>query len=235
MHREDHRDGWQFLAHELHESFELLPVWASFVVMTLPGNPLPIMETFYTLQGEGAFVGSPAYFIRVGGCDVGCVWCDVKESWDADSHPKLDVSDVVDEAATYPARIAVVTGGEPLMYDMGPLTSALRSAGFRTHLETSGAYPISGEWHWICFSPKKFKKPVEGIHEKAHELKVIVANKHDLKWALEHAANVSASCAKYLQPEWDKADQVTPMILEFVKEHPEWRVSLQTHKYLDIP
>lgn len=193
------------------------------------------MEAFHTIQGEGAFTGRSAFFIRVGGCDVGCVWCDVKESWDADAHPEMSIESIRDEALKFNSRIAVITGGEPLMYDMYALTSALRNAGFRTHLETSGAYPISGDWHWICFSPKKFKKPVEGIHQHADELKVIVANKHDLEWAEEHAASVSDKCIKLLQPEWDKAERMMPLIVEYVKNNPQWRVSLQTHKYLNIP
>lgn len=201
----------------------------------MPQDELPIMEAFYTIQGEGAFTGQSAYFIRVGGCDVGCVWCDVKESWDAGNHPNRRIIDIVGEAEAFPARIAVVTGGEPLMYDMASLTTALQERGFRTHLETSGAYPLTGDWHWICFSPKKFKEPVTGIHQMAHELKVIVANKHDLIWAQQHAGRVNDSCLKYLQPEWGKVEQMMPLIVEHVKSHPEWRVSLQTHKYLNIP
>lgn len=196
---------------------------------------LPVMEAFYTLQGEGLFAGQAAYFIRLGGCDVGCTWCDVKESWDADAHPKHSVEAIVMEAAKYPARIAVVTGGEPLMHDLGPLTSALREAGFRTHIETSGTHPISGVWHHICFSPKKFKAPLPSIYPVADELKVIVFNKHDLAWAKEHSAGIRPDCALLLQPEWSKRDVVMPLIVDFVKEEPSWRVSLQTHKYLNIP
>ena len=193
------------------------------------------MESFYTIQGEGVFCGQAAYFIRVGGCDVGCVWCDVKESWDAGEHAMQGLDQITLEALQHQARIAVITGGEPLMYDMGPLTQKLRSAGFSTHLETSGAHPLSGEWHWICFSPKKFKAPVEGIHSKADELKVVVANKHDLIWAQGHAEQVGPDCVKLLQPEWGKADRMMPLVVEYVKKHPEWRISLQTHKYLNIP
>ncbi|MBL8002632.1 MAG: radical SAM protein [Flavobacteriales bacterium] len=193
------------------------------------------MEAFYTVQGEGLYAGQAAYFIRLGGCDVGCTWCDVKESWDAAAHPLVEVEAIVAEARKHPARIAVVTGGEPLMHDLGPLTAALRAAGFRTHIETSGTSPLSGDWHHICFSPKKFKAPVPGFHLHAHELKVIVFNKHDLQWADGHAAQVDPGCVCFLQPEWDKRDAITPLIVEKVKAEPRWRISLQTHKYLNIP
>lgn len=201
----------------------------------LAGNVLPVMEAFYTIQGEGAFTGQAAYFIRLGGCDVGCTWCDVKESWDMDAHPKHSVEDIVAEAQKHPARIAVVTGGEPLMHDLGPLTAALREAGFRTHIETSGSSPLSGEWHHICFSPKKFKAPVPGFHALADELKVVVFNKHDLQWAEEHAAKARPDCALYLQPEWSKREVIMPLVTDFVMARPRWRISLQTHKYLNIP
>jgi len=199
------------------------------------GPALPVMETFPTVQGEGLYAGQAAYFIRLGGCDVGCHWCDVKESWDPAAHPRLGLGAIVAGASAHPARIAVVTGGEPLMHDLGPLTSALRAAGFRTHLETSGTHPPSGEWHHICFSPKKFKEPLPVFHGLADELKVVVLNKHDLRWADEHAARVGPACALYLQPEWDKRDLVMPLIVERVMADPRWRISLQTHKYLDIP
>jgi 7-carboxy-7-deazaguanine synthase len=198
-------------------------------------HQLPVMEAFYTVQGEGLFSGQAAYFIRLGGCDVGCSWCDVKESWDADKHPKYSVEALVAQAAEYPARIVVITGGEPLMHDLGPLTRALRAAGFRTHIETSGTHPLSGEWHHICFSPKKFKAPLPEIHPAAHELKVIVLNKHDLQWAEEHASKLPAECTLFLQPEWSKREAVMPLIVDHVKAHPRWRISLQTHKYLNIP
>ncbi|HNU56452.1 MAG TPA: 7-carboxy-7-deazaguanine synthase QueE [Flavobacteriales bacterium] len=196
---------------------------------------LPVMEAFYTLQGEGVYAGQAAYFIRLGGCDVGCTWCDVKESWDAAAHPLLTVQAIVAEAIRHPARIAVITGGEPAMHDLGPLTSALRSAGFRTHIETSGTHPLSGTWHHICFSPKKFKNPLPAIYATANELKVIVFNKHDLEWALAHAEQTAPDCALLLQPEWSKREAMMPLIVDFVKDHPRWRVSLQTHKYLNIP
>jgi organic radical activating enzyme len=196
---------------------------------------LPVMEAFYTVQGEGLFSGQAAFFIRLGGCDVGCSWCDVKESWDADKHPKYSVEALVAEAARYPARIAVITGGEPLMHDLGPLTDALREAGFRTHVETSGTHQLSGDWHHICFSPKKFKAPLPEVYLHAHELKVIVLNKHDLLWAQEHASKLSSTCALFLQPEWSKRESSMPLIVEHVKSHPRWRICLQTHKYLNIP
>lgn len=196
---------------------------------------LPVMEAFYTVQGEGLFSGQAAYFIRLGGCDVGCAWCDVKESWDADKHPKIAVEALVAEAASHPARIAVITGGEPLMHDLTELTTALRAAGFRTHIETSGTHPLSGDWHHICFSPKKFKAPLPEIYPAAHELKVIVLNKHDLLWAEEHASKLSTQCTLFLQPEWSKREAIMPQVVEHVKAHPRWRISLQTHKYLNIP
>ena len=199
------------------------------------GSLLPVMEAFGTVQGEGAFTGQAAWFIRLGGCDVGCTWCDVKESWDAAAHPVRSVDDLVAEALEQPARIAVITGGEPAMHELGPLTHALRAAGFRTHIETSGAHPLSGEWHWICFSPKKFRAPLPEIYDRADELKVIVYNRHDLDWAGEHAARVRPGCLLYLQPEWDRRDKVMPLVTAHVQAHPEWRISLQTHKYLGIP
>lgn len=196
---------------------------------------LPVMEAFYTIQGEGLFSGQAAYFIRLGGCDVGCSWCDVKDSWDATKHPMRSVAELVAEAAKHPARIAVITGGEPLMHDLVNLTQSLREAGFRTHIETSGTHPLSGEWHHICFSPKKFKAPLPEIHAAAHELKVVVLNKHDLQWAQEIAVKCSAQCALYMQPEWEKRERAIPLVVQYVQGHPEWRVSLQTHKYLNIP
>lgn len=199
------------------------------------GEALPVMEAFYTLQGEGVHTGKAAYFIRLAGCDVGCYWCDVKESWEAEKHPVLSIETIVENAQKYPARIAVITGGEPLMHNLNLLTDALHKAGFRTHIETSGAHPLSGSFDWICLSPKKFKNPLPEIYQNADELKVIVLNKHDLTWAQEQAATVRKDCALLLQPEWGKRNNVMPMIVEFVKSHPEWRISLQTHKYLDIP
>lgn len=199
------------------------------------GDALPVMETFPTIQGEGAFTGQAAWFIRLAGCDVGCTWCDVKESWNADQHPVRTVEELVAEASARPARIAVVTGGEPLLYNLRQLTDALRAAGFRTHLETSGSSPLSGDWHHICFSPKKFKEPVDGFHQLADELKVVVFNKHDLQWAEGHGGRTRPDCALFLQPEWSKREAMIPLVTNYVMEHPRWRVSLQTHKYLNIP
>lgn len=198
------------------------------------GVYLPLMEEFYTIQGEGYHKGTAAYFIRVGGCDVGCHWCDVKESWNAETHPPTSIEDISNNAKKYSNTI-VVTGGEPLTWDMGPLTIALKERGLQTHIETSGAYPLTGQWDWICLSPKKNKLPVGNIHKLADELKVIVYNKHDLLFAEEQAAAVSDSCILYLQPEWSARDKVTPLIVDYVMANPKWRVSLQTHKYLNIP
>ncbi|MBK6342071.1 MAG: radical SAM protein [Flavobacteriales bacterium] len=193
------------------------------------------MEAFHTIQGEGLYAGQAAHFIRLGGCDVGCTWCDVKESWEAGRHPLKQVYALVAEAIGQPARIAVVTGGEPLMHDLGPLTQALREAGFRTHIETSGAHPFSGAWHHVCLSPKKFKPALPEAFERADELKVIVFNKHDLQWAEEQATKARPGCVLFLQPEWDKRDAMLPLIVEHVKAHPKWRISLQAHKYMNIP
>jgi 7-carboxy-7-deazaguanine synthase len=196
---------------------------------------LPVMESFYTLQGEGTFQGHSAWFIRLGGCDVGCVWCDVKDSWDASMHPYRQISDIVSEAEAYPGRIAVVTGGEPLMHDCAPLTMALRAAGFRTHIETSGSSPLSGHWDWICLSPKKFKAPLQEVISRADELKIIIYNKSDFAWASQYAAQVPERCRLYLQPEWSRSDEMTPMIVDYIKAHPEWILSLQIHKYIHVP
>ena len=198
------------------------------------GLMLPLMEEFYTIQGEGYHKGTAAYFIRVGGCDVGCHWCDVKESWNAETHPPTAVDQIVDHAAKYSNTI-VVTGGEPLTWDMGPLTEGLKARNLQTHIETSGAYPLTGIWDWICLSPKKNKLPEDKIYEKADELKVIVYNKHDFIFAEEQAAKVKEDCILYLQPEWSVREKIVPMIVDYVMQHPKWKVSLQTHKYLNIP
>lgn len=205
------------------------------MIMSERTRPLPVMESFYTLQGEGFHEGKAAYFIRLGGCDVGCVWCDVKESWDAAKHPLRPVEELVAEAGAYPGRIAVITGGEPLMHDCSGLTTALRQAGFVTHIETSGAWPLSGQWDWICFSPKKFKAPVPGILPVANELKVVIYNKSDFAWAEQWAAQVSPECRLYLQPEWSRSAEVTPLIVDYIKAHPNWTFSLQLHKYIHVP
>ena len=193
------------------------------------------MEHFYTLQGEGFHQGKAAYFIRLGGCDVGCVWCDVKESWDATKHPQLNVESLKFKVKETPAEIVVITGGEPLMHNLDELTNELRSSGLKTHIETSGAYPLSGSWDWICVSPKKFKTPLPEILPLAHELKVVVFNKSDFDWAEKHAALVSTDCKLYLQPEWDNAAEMTPLIINYIKAHPEWELSLQIHKYINVP
>ena len=199
------------------------------------GTILPVMEAFYTVQGEGAYQGQAAYFIRLGGCDVGCVWCDVKDSWSMGDHPLLPVDEVVSEAAAYPSRIVVITGGEPAMHNLSYLCAQLHEAGFRTHIETSGAHPLTGQIDWVCLSPKKFKAPLPESCEQANELKVVVYNKSDFKWAEEHAAVVPADCRLFLQPEWSRAEEMTPLIVDFVKAHPEWEISLQIHKYMHIP
>lgn len=196
---------------------------------------LPIMEQFYTLQGEGLHQGKAAYFIRLGGCDVGCVWCDVKDSWDAAKHPQYTIEDIVATASQYPGRLAVITGGEPLMHDLTALTQALQAAGFATHIETSGAHPLSGHWNWICLSPKKFKAPLPDILPLANELKVVIFNKSDFAWAEKYAAQVSPQCKLYLQPEWDKAAEITPLIVDYIKANPQWGLSLQVHKYINVP
>lgn len=198
------------------------------------GEMLPLMEEFYTIQGEGYFKGTAAYFIRIGGCDVGCHWCDVKESWDADLHPPTETNVIVENAVKYSDTV-VVTGGEPLTWDMTKLTEGLKNKGAKTHIETSGAYPLSGQWDWICLSPKKMKLPKDEVCEKANELKVIVYNRDDLKFAEEQAKRVGEDCILYLQPEWSKRDKVVPFIVDYVMENPKWKVSLQTHKYLNIP
>ena len=195
---------------------------------------LPVMEHFYTIQGEGFYQGAAAYFIRLGGCDVGCSWCDVKESWDADSHPKLSMDFLVSEVKKTAAKIVVITGGEPLLHHLDELTNALHSAGLQTNIETSGSSPLSGNWDWICLSPKKFKAPIVECCEAANELKIIVFNNDDFKWAEKHAALVSPNCKLYLQPEWSKHDVMTPLIIDYVKQHPKWEISLQLHKYLGV-
>lgn len=193
------------------------------------------MEEFYTIQGEGFNTGKAAYFIRIGGCDVGCHWCDVKESWDANVHPLTPVNNIIENVKAWKADSVVVTGGEPLIYNLHQLTAHLKQNTIRTFLETSGAYPLSGQWDWICLSPKKTLPPLEEIYKKANELKVIVFNQHDFKWAEEQAAKTGPDCYLYLQPEWSKNGQLLPQIIEYVKSNPKWMISLQTHKYMNIP
>lgn len=199
------------------------------------GDMLPVMEAFYTIQGEGVYSGTPAYFIRLGGCDVGCVWCDVKDSWEAEKWPIFPIEQIVEEALEYPGRMVVITGGEPLMYDLGPLTRLLKEKGFMINIETSGAHPFSGTFDWVCFSPKKFKKPHPSIYTHANELKVVIFHKSDFEFAEKHADLVNKNCHKLLQPEWSKSSQHLQSIIEYVKSHPEWKISLQTHKFMDIP
>lgn len=198
------------------------------------GAMLPLMEEFYTIQGEGAHTGRAAYFIRIGGCDVGCHWCDVKESWNAESHPPTSIDLIVENAAKY-ADTVVVTGGEPLSWDMTLLTNRLKDRNLKVHIETSGAYPLSGTWDWICLSPKKNKLPTKTVYDNAHELKVIIHNKHDFIFAEEQAELVNNDAILFLQPEWSKKEEMTPLIVDYVMNNPKWRVSLQTHKYLNIP
>ena len=198
-------------------------------------NTLPVMEHFYTIQGEGYYQGHAAYFIRLGGCDVGCVWCDVKESWDAEKHPKYTIEEIVSWVVDAQAPLAVITGGEPLLHHLDDLTTALQEKGIKTNIETSASSPLSGNWNWICVSPKKFKAPLPEVVKHANELKVVVFNKSDFDWAEKHAVLVSPQCKLYLQPEWDKSDDVLPLIIDYVKQHPKWKISLQVHKYMNIP
>lgn len=204
---------------------------------------LPVMEAFYTIQGEGFHQGKAAYFIRLGGCDVGCFWCDVKESWDAAAHPKYGIDEIVKQAfiatnhqpTSTNKIIAVITGGEPLMHNLDELTTSLKAVGFLTNIETSGSSPLSGTWDWICVSPKKFKSPLPEVLQKADELKVIIYNKDDFNWAEKYAKQVSPSCKLYLQPEWTKASAMTPLIVDYIKLNPGWELSLQIHKYINVP
>jgi len=203
---------------------------------TTTNTSLPLMEAFYTLQGEGAHSGKAAYFIRLGGCDVGCHWCDVKESWDVNAHPRLPIDSIVREALAYPGRMAVITGGEPLMHDLTTLTAALQTAGFLTNIETSGVCEaVTGSWDWICFSPKKFKKPNPVIYQQADELKVIIYNQSDFAFAESFVPHLRPDCRLFLQTEWSRTKEMLPLIVDYVKNNPQWQVSLQTHKYMDIP
>jgi len=198
------------------------------------GLMLPLMEEFYTIQGEGFHKGTAAYFIRVGGCDVGCHWCDVKESWNAELHPPTEIDKIVENASKF-SKTIVITGGEPLTWDMGPLTKMLKKQGMQTHIETSGAYKLTGVWDWICLSPKKMKLPTAEVYKAASELKVIIFNNDDFRFAEEQAAKVNENCILYLQPEWSKREKMSPLIVDYVMQNPQWKVSLQTHKYLNIP
>ena len=199
------------------------------------GEMLPLMEAFYTIQGEGYYSGKAAYFLRIGGCDVGCHWCDVKESWDSNLHPPTKITDILKGIAEYPVETVVITGGEPLMWNLDKLTAALKVSGFKVHLETSGTYPYSGDFDWICVSPKKMQLPLVEIKSLTNELKVIINNKHDLIWAEQQRIGLSKDCKLYLQPEWSKRELVMPLIIDFVKQNNEWAISLQSHKYMNIP
>jgi len=199
------------------------------------GLMLPLMEAFYTIQGEGYHSGKSAFFLRIGGCDVGCHWCDVKESWNADLHPPTEIQKMIDQILVYPSKTVVVTGGEPLMWNMKPLTDSLHNKGMSVHIETSGAYPLSGDFDWICLSPKKNNPPKEAIIPKANELKVIIHNRNDFKWAEQFVSQCSSDCKLYLQPEWSKAKEMMPEIVDYVMNNPKWNISLQSHKYMNIP
>lgn len=196
---------------------------------------LPLMECFYSIQGEGAHSGKAAFFIRLAGCDVGCSWCDVKDSWDEKAHPLVEIKSIINSAKKSESRIVVITGGEPLMYDLEGLTQKLKLNGFQTHLETSGVYGLTGSWDWICLSPKKFKKALPETFERADEMKVIVYNKSDFLWAEKMAGNVKSGCRLFLQPEWSKSNEMLPQIISYVKNNPRWEISLQIHKFMDIP
>ena len=193
------------------------------------------MEHFFTIQGEGKYSGKAAYFIRIAGCDVGCVWCDVKESWDKEQHIKMTTNEIIEKVTESKTNFVVITGGEPAMYDLRPLVDKLKSLGILVAIETSGCYPLKGEVDWYCFSPKKFKAPCDEAYIKANELKVIVSHPSDLDWATKHALKVSTNCQLYLQPEWSKADKLLPLIIDFVKSNQRWKISLQTHKFMNIP
>lgn len=199
-------------------------------------DQLPVMEHFYTLQGEGFYQGQAAYFIRLAGCDVGCTWCDVKESWDASIHPSYDVDAIVQFVINANAKLAVITGGEPTLHQLDSLTSKLKEHGILCNIETSGTNSLTGEWNWVCFSPKRFKKPVDAYYALTDELKIVVSHVNDLRWAQTHADKISnKNCKLYVQAEWDRREAITPILIEFIKENPSWQLSMQTHKYLDIP
>ena len=201
----------------------------------LDGKQLPIMEAFYTIQGEGIHSGRPAYFLRLAGCDVGCTWCDVKESWNAQANQLQSIESIVDDALQYPSRFIVITGGEPAMYSLKPLTDLLKANGFEIAIETSGAYLIQGNFDWICVSPKKFKTPLPESLQLANELKVVIYHESDFSWAEQHRNKINTSCQLLLQPEYSRFERVLPLILDYCKLNPAWRISLQTHKVMNIP
>ncbi|MBS9774074.1 MAG: 7-carboxy-7-deazaguanine synthase QueE [Tenacibaculum sp.] len=198
------------------------------------GKMLPLMEEFYTIQGEGFYSGNAAYFIRFGGCDVGCSWCDVKESWDEKLHPLTLIDEIINRVKNT-AKLAVITGGEPLMWNLDYITQELHKNNIQTNIETSGAHKMSGKWDWICLSPKRSKLPLDECYEVANELKMVIHNKGDFKFAEKQAKKVNKNCLLLLQPEWSTKNEMTPLIIDYVKENPQWKISLQTHKYLDIP
>ena len=193
------------------------------------------MESFYTIQGEGFYSGKAAYFLRIGGCDVGCHWCDVKESWDADLHPPTSITDIIKEIDNYAVDTVVITGGEPLMWNLDKLTLALKNKGIKVHLETSGVHSLSGSFDWICLSPKKIQTPLYKIKPIANELKVIINNKNDFDWAEKQRKGLNDNCKLYLQAEWSKREEIIPLIIDFVKKNKDWTISLQSHKYMNIP
>lgn len=197
-------------------------------------DAFPLMEDFYSIQGEGHYQGHAAYFVRLGGCDVGCIWCDVKESWDAEEHPVTTVEEIITRIKKSTTEKVIVTGGEPVMYNLSHLTQRLKEEKLRTHIETSGVYPLTGDWDWVCFSPKKFKMPHASIYNAANELKVVIYNQSDFEWAEKHAAMVNSDCELFLQPEWSREKEMVPKITEYIKVNPHWRVSLQIHKYMNV-
>lgn len=199
------------------------------------GRKLPLMEEFYTIQGEGHNMGKAAYFIRIGGCDVGCSWCDTKPSWDATHFPPVDADDIAQRANQYPAKTVVVTGGEPSIYPLDYFTRELKRLGIKTMVETSGAHTLTGEWDWICLSPKKYAPPKSSVYKHAHELKVVIQNRADLEWAEQNASLVNKDCLLYLQPEWSVSEKIMPWLTDYVMLHPQWSISLQSHKYMRIP
>jgi len=201
----------------------------------MSSQSLPLMEHFYTIQGEGFHTGRAAYFLRLGGCDVSCVWCDVKDSWDANAHPQVEIETMLQYIKEAKAQMAVITGGEPLLHHLDELTQLLHQNNIETNIETSGSSPLSGKWDWICLSPKKFKAPLLEVIEKANELKIVIFNKTDFEWAEKYATLVNEKCILYLQPEWDKSSQMLPQIIDYVKQNPKWKISLQTHKFMQIP
>ena len=199
------------------------------------GKLLPLVEDFYTIQGEGFHTGKAAYFIRLGGCDIGCSWCDTKFSWNSELHPAVPVDEVVKKASSFPAKAIVITGGEPLTWNLDYLCSELKKEGLEIFLETSGAYPLSGMWNWICLSPKKHNPPLPGIYKMADELKIIVADDSDFQWAEKNRTKVTENCRLFLQPEWSKYNKIISKVTDYVMEHPSWNISLQSHKFMKIP